>query len=570
MWLRQEATVQERPGPDRFRFEDFEFDPRTLELFRDGRLVRLQRQPAQVLRALLERAGNLVARDELRLAIWGEDRYVDVDRSLAYCLRQIRIALEDDPAVPRFVETLRGLGYRFVGRIESADAAAVEAPAPAAAPVTPSAAPAAHGTAAAAASGTDARPAHASWTIAAWIAASGATVALGLFAWRATSPAQGGPRHEAGRVTDEVLLDRADDYLSRDRIDDTKAALTIYRRVLEAAPDSARAMAGAASAEVVLAWHNRDFVGGQAALLKANEAWRIAPSDPHVLAARARGLHAAGRMSDAADAYRVAIRAAPRQADLLDDLAMLEHQRGRDAEAVRILARRWRSFEPHPRPAGLLGVALGTLGFEDAAADWMRVATELAPDNGQSRYWAGVTALRAGRLDEAERLVAPMVEGGDPGALVVSLASVVRASRDGPAAALPRLTAAVDAMPEAIAVRSLLADIYDALGRDADARRARTQVVARCERGAADAPESPVFPRCLAAQTALAGDVDAAIGWYARAVDLGWRQVAGDGRDGRLDRLRPLPAFRALQARMTADLARMREDVERTGVPRPF
>ncbi len=59
---------------ERFRFGVFEFDLGTLGLRRDGTLVRLQAQPAQVLGRLLERAGDVVSREELRLAVWPRER----------------------------------------------------------------------------------------------------------------------------------------------------------------------------------------------------------------------------------------------------------------------------------------------------------------------------------------------------------------------------------------------------------------------------------------------------------------------------------------------------------------
>ncbi|MEZ5316262.1 MAG: winged helix-turn-helix domain-containing protein [Vicinamibacterales bacterium] len=104
------------PGT-RVRFGAFVFDERTLELSRDGVSIRLQHQPARVLARLVARAGDLVTREELRQAIWGEETFVDFDRGLNYAIGQIRIALEETADAPRHVETLRGLGYRFAGTV---------------------------------------------------------------------------------------------------------------------------------------------------------------------------------------------------------------------------------------------------------------------------------------------------------------------------------------------------------------------------------------------------------------------------------------------------------------------
>lgn len=104
------------------RFEEFELDRQTLELRRAGTPVRLQQQPARVLALLVERAGDLVTRESLRQAVWGDETFVDFDRGLNYCISQIRNALGDSAEAPRLLETLRGRGYRFVGRIEVARA----------------------------------------------------------------------------------------------------------------------------------------------------------------------------------------------------------------------------------------------------------------------------------------------------------------------------------------------------------------------------------------------------------------------------------------------------------------
>lgn len=96
-------------------FDRFTFDPRSLELQGDGVPIPLQQQPARVLALLIARPGELVTRDELRQAIWGDETFVDFNRSLNFCVSQVRSALGDDPDAPRFIETLRGRGYRFVG-----------------------------------------------------------------------------------------------------------------------------------------------------------------------------------------------------------------------------------------------------------------------------------------------------------------------------------------------------------------------------------------------------------------------------------------------------------------------
>ena len=99
------------------RFGVFAFDPETLELRRQDRLVRLQPQPARVLARLLDRAGGVVTRAELRDAIWGDHTTVDFDRGLNFCVAEIRRALGDSAASPRFIRTVPKRGYVFIAPV---------------------------------------------------------------------------------------------------------------------------------------------------------------------------------------------------------------------------------------------------------------------------------------------------------------------------------------------------------------------------------------------------------------------------------------------------------------------
>ena len=101
----------------RFRFGLFEFDVSSGELRREGALVRFQSQPAQMLGALLEHAGQVVSREELRLAVWREDTFVDFERGLNFCIAQIRAALNDNAAEPRFIRTIPKRGYQFIAPV---------------------------------------------------------------------------------------------------------------------------------------------------------------------------------------------------------------------------------------------------------------------------------------------------------------------------------------------------------------------------------------------------------------------------------------------------------------------
>jgi DNA-binding winged helix-turn-helix (wHTH) protein len=110
----------------RFRFGLFEFDAAALELRREGVLVRLQSQPAQVLASLVERADQVVSRDDLRKAIWGDETFVDFERGLNFCISQIRSALKDDSADPTYIRTVPKSGYQFIAPVQRIPCARTE------------------------------------------------------------------------------------------------------------------------------------------------------------------------------------------------------------------------------------------------------------------------------------------------------------------------------------------------------------------------------------------------------------------------------------------------------------
>ena len=110
------------------RFGIFEADLETGELRKNGVRVPLQGQPFQVCVLLLERAGELVTREELRQKVWPEDTFVDFEQALNTAIAKIRLALGDEAVNPRFVETLPRRGYRFIGPVAQPALQAVAPP----------------------------------------------------------------------------------------------------------------------------------------------------------------------------------------------------------------------------------------------------------------------------------------------------------------------------------------------------------------------------------------------------------------------------------------------------------
>lgn len=101
------------------RFGPFELDLTTGELRKLGIRVKLADQPFRILTALLEKPGELVTREQLRGRIWPGDAVGDFEQGLNRAVSKLRDALSDRATNPRFIETLPGRGYRFIGGLQN-------------------------------------------------------------------------------------------------------------------------------------------------------------------------------------------------------------------------------------------------------------------------------------------------------------------------------------------------------------------------------------------------------------------------------------------------------------------
>jgi TolB-like protein/Flp pilus assembly protein TadD len=99
-------------------FGSFRVDLLSGELYKQGRKIKLQQKPFQILAALLDRPGEVVTREELRRQVWSPDTFVDFDHSLKTAISKIRDALGDSAEKPRYLETLPRRGYRFIATVE--------------------------------------------------------------------------------------------------------------------------------------------------------------------------------------------------------------------------------------------------------------------------------------------------------------------------------------------------------------------------------------------------------------------------------------------------------------------
>src|SRR5262245_17933367 len=113
------GAVGEASDPAVVRFGLFEADLRAGELRLRGAKLRLQEQPFRALALLVERAGELVTRQELAAALWRDGTHVDFEQGIHTAIKKLRHVLRDSPARPRWIETVGRRGYRFIGEIES-------------------------------------------------------------------------------------------------------------------------------------------------------------------------------------------------------------------------------------------------------------------------------------------------------------------------------------------------------------------------------------------------------------------------------------------------------------------
>lgn len=106
------------------RFGDFILDRHRQELFRNGTRLKLHGKTYQVLRALLERPGEVVTREELRGRLWPSGTHVHFDANVNTTVNKLRQALGDSPNDPLYIETIPRRGYCFVATVEPSEAPA--------------------------------------------------------------------------------------------------------------------------------------------------------------------------------------------------------------------------------------------------------------------------------------------------------------------------------------------------------------------------------------------------------------------------------------------------------------
>ncbi len=108
------------------RFESFEVNLRSGELFNNGEKLKLPDQSFQILAMLLEHPDEVVLRHEIQKRLWPNDTVVEFENSINAAVMRLRLALGDSAEQPRFIETLARRGYRWKARVEWVEAGPVE------------------------------------------------------------------------------------------------------------------------------------------------------------------------------------------------------------------------------------------------------------------------------------------------------------------------------------------------------------------------------------------------------------------------------------------------------------
>lgn len=107
-------------APGTFQFGPFELDRENFELRRAGRRVRIDRIPLELLLLLVRRAGKLVTHEEAVQEVWGRGVFIEAESAIYTAIRKVRRALRENPARPRYLETVARKGYRFIAPIAGA------------------------------------------------------------------------------------------------------------------------------------------------------------------------------------------------------------------------------------------------------------------------------------------------------------------------------------------------------------------------------------------------------------------------------------------------------------------
>lgn len=117
--LRRVQLDRQTPQPQHVSMGQLSMDPVARRVYKGDQEVQLSAREFDLLATLMKNAGRAMSRDELIKLVWGDD-WVGDPRTLDVHVRWLRLKIEEDPATPQFIQTVRGFGYRFAGQEELA------------------------------------------------------------------------------------------------------------------------------------------------------------------------------------------------------------------------------------------------------------------------------------------------------------------------------------------------------------------------------------------------------------------------------------------------------------------
>jgi DNA-binding winged helix-turn-helix (wHTH) protein/Tfp pilus assembly protein PilF len=383
----------DQPGyTDRvIRFGAYEVDLQACELRHYGQHIQLQIQPFRVLAALVDRAGAVVTRAELRAKIWPSTVYVDFDHGLNNAINRLRHALEDSAEAPRFIETLPRVGYRFIHAIDKPDAMLPQPKVQRTSRVTPG-------------------------RIGLTVVALALGVGMGIAFWGSRERAV--EERASAERRPSVSTEAYDAYLRGLELFEQRSSESLKLSIEQlehataldpsfAAAHAALAISYAGAGGNSLPRYLRADEVFAPALAAAERALRLDPNlaQAHLALARVLSLQPWSAATDVAieQTYRRSLELDAAIASTHLQFANFLSTRGRTLEALPEYRRALELDPLSPSINSRLGMELFSLGNRDEGLDYLRKTVELNPWQFNSRIRLAWAHVELGDLDAAER-----------------------------------------------------------------------------------------------------------------------------------------------------------------------
>lgn len=115
--LRRAEYRQRPPKEQSLKVGALTIDPEGCRVEKDGKEIELTAREFEILQYMVQNIGRVISRERLYETVWGEDSY-GCDNTIMVHIRHLREKLEDDPATPKYIITMKGLGYKLVNPYE--------------------------------------------------------------------------------------------------------------------------------------------------------------------------------------------------------------------------------------------------------------------------------------------------------------------------------------------------------------------------------------------------------------------------------------------------------------------